>query len=128
MIGAAAALLLLCNGRIAGASHIVSGLLEGPRGDAAWRVYFVAGTILGAFVFSSLTGTVHTDRPDFPAGLLTAGGLLVGFGASLGSGCTSGHGVCGLGRLSPRSAVATAIFLATAIATTFTVRHVFGVA
>ena len=127
LIGGAATLLLWMNGRIAGISNIANGLLEWKPGDLAWRLLFLAGLVAGAGIFYILFGHAPVARADFPARLLVIGGVLVGFGTSLGSGCTSGHGVCGLGRLSIRSLVATVIFLVTGIITTFVVRHVFGV-
>jgi uncharacterized membrane protein YedE/YeeE len=126
LIGLAAALLVLLNGRIAGVSGIVGGLLQLPRrGEVAWRIAFVAGLIL-APVFYGLFATLPAARIEAGWGTLVLAGLLVGFGTRLGSGCTSGHGVCGLSRLSPRSMVATAIFMGTGIATVFVSRHVLG--
>ena len=127
LIGGSAVLLLWLNGRIAGISSIASGLFDWRRGDLLWRLLFLGGLVAGAGLFYAVFGDAPAPRPEFPVWLLGAGGLLVGFGTSLGSGCTSGHGVCGLGRLSLRSLVATLVFLLTAIATTFVVRHVFGV-
>jgi uncharacterized membrane protein YedE/YeeE len=127
LIGAAASLLLWLNGRIAGVSSITNGLLAWKRGDILWRLLFLGGLVAGAGVYYGLWGNVPAARPNFPGWLLAVGGLLVGLGTSFGSGCTSGHGVCGLGRLSLRSLVATVIFLITGILTTFVVRHLFGV-
>jgi uncharacterized membrane protein YedE/YeeE len=127
LIGAAATWLLLLNGRIAGVSNIVSGLFPRKPGDVAWRVLFLAGLVAGAGLYYGFAGNSPAPRLDFPGWLLAVAGLLVGFGTSFGSGCTSGHGVCGLGRLSLRSLVATVIFLATGIVTTTIVRHMFGV-
>jgi len=127
LIGAAASLLLWLNGRIAGISGIANGLVGWPRGDVAWRLIFLGGLVGSVAAFYAVWGGAPVPRQGFPAWLLASGGLLVGFGTSLGGGCTSGHGVCGLGRLSVRSLAATAIFLAAGIATTFVVRHGFGV-
>lgn len=127
LIGGSAALLLLLNGRIAGISSIASGLLEWKPGDLLWRLLFLGGLVAGAGLYYVAFGHVPVPRPDFPVWLLGIGGVLVGFGTSVGSGCTSGHGVCGLGRLSVRSLVATLIFLVTGIIATYVVRHVFGV-
>ena len=127
LIGGAATLLLWLNGRIAGISNIAIGLLEWKPGDLLWRLLFLGGVVAGAAASYALSGYAPVGRPNFPAWLLGIGGMLVGFGTSLGSGCTSGHGVCGLGRLSMRSLVATLIFLVTGIVTTYVVRHVFGV-
>jgi len=127
LIGTGATLLLWLNGRIAGVSNIASGLLSWKRGDALWRVVFLGGLIIGAYTCNRIIGTAPVARAGFPPALLAAGGLLVGYGTSLGSGCTSGHGVCGLGRLSPRSLVATIVFLIAGIATATIVRQVFGI-
>jgi uncharacterized protein len=126
LIGLASTLLLLANGRIAGISGIVAGLLSPTRGDLAWRVLFVGGLILGGVSWPLVTG-----RPlpfQMPAGLATVGiaGFLVGFGTRMGGGCTSGHGVCGIARGAKRSVVATVFFMATAMVTTFVVRIVTG--
>ena len=127
LIGTAATLFLWLNGRIAGVSNIVGGLLDIRRGDKLWRLLFLCGLVAGASLYYLAFGDVPRHRADFPAWLLGAAGVLVGFGSSLGSGCTSGHGVCGLGRLSVRSLVATAVFVATGIAATFVVRHLSGI-
>jgi len=122
LIGCAAAMLLLFNGRIAGVSGIAGGLLAPQRGDIAWRVAFVIG-LLAAPVAFRLFGRMPFPRIDAGFGVLVVAGLLVGLGTSYGSGCTSGHGVCGLSRLSPRSLVATLAFMAAGMATVFMVRH-----
>jgi uncharacterized membrane protein YedE/YeeE len=127
LIGASASLLLLLNGRIAGISSIAGGLVSGRRADIPWRLAFLAALVAGAALYYGLFGNAPVGRLHFPGWLLAVGGMLVGFGTSMSGGCTSGHGVCGLGRLSGRSLVATLVFLATGIATTFVVRHVFGV-
>ncbi|WP_279358635.1 YeeE/YedE family protein [Methylobacterium indicum] len=123
LIGAAAALLLLANGRIAGISGILGGLAGAEARDRAWRLAFLVGLLAGPVLYRLVSG-------DWPAvgsvaswPVLVAAGLLVGFGTRLGSGCTSGHGVCGLARLSPRSFAAVATFMACAILTVFLVRH-----
>ena len=125
LVGAAAAMLILFNGRIAGISGIVGGLLRPARGDVGWRVAFIAGLAgapLAWFAFAA------APRLHVAAGMpaLLAAGLLVGVGTRLGSGCTSGHGVCGLSRGSPRSLAATATFMAAGFAVVFVVRHVLG--
>lgn len=125
MIGAAAALFLLVDGQIAGISGIVGGLLDGRAGDIAWRVAFAAGLVAGPLLLKLLGGEI-TVRPQSSLPVLVIAGLLVGFGTRLGGGCTSGHGVCGLARLSPRSLVATATFFVAALVTVFIVRHVIG--
>lgn len=126
LIGTAAALLLWLNGRIAGISGIVNGLLQPGRGDTAWRAQFVLGLIAGAAVYALVYPAGYSARAGFPAGLLALGGFLVGFGTRLGGGCTSGHGVCGIARLAPRSLAATITFVLTGAATVFIVRHVLG--
>lgn len=122
LIGAAAAMLVLLNGRIAGISGIVGGLLAPRRGESAWRLAFVAGLFAAPLVVQ-LFGAIPAPRIDAGFGALVVAGLLVGVGTSYGSGCTSGHGVCGLSRLSPRSLAATAAFMAAGFATVFVVRH-----
>ncbi|MHB2205340.1 YeeE/YedE family protein [Methylobacterium sp. CM6257] len=126
MIGASAALFLLLNGRIAGISGIFGGLLAWPSRETGWRIAFLAGLVLAPLVYAGLGGSLPpvTVATSFP--LLVFAGLLVGFGARLGAGCTSGHGVCGIGRGSPRSIVATGTFMAVAIATVFVARHLLG--
>lgn len=122
LIGVAAAMLVLLNGRIAGVSGILGGLLRPAAGDAAWRVAFVIGLLLApvAVAFFQRQPFPRID-PDF--GTLVLAGLLVGLGTSYGSGCTSGHGVCGLSRLSPRSLVATLAFMLAGSVTVFVTRH-----
>ena len=122
MIGASATLLLWLNGRIAGISNIARGVLEWRPGDIAWRLLFLGGLVAGAGLYYGLFGNAPVPRADFPVWLLGVGGVLVGFGTALGSGCTSGHGVCGLARLSPRSFVAVVTFLAAGIATVLVMR------
>ena len=123
LIGLAVALVLLLNGRVAGISGIVGGLLTLRTRDTIWRAAFVAGLVLGALGYLSAADVPVTVLAPLPA--LLAGGLLVGFGTRLGSGCTSGHGLCGMARLSRRSVVATATFFGVAMLTVFLTRHVF---
>lgn len=122
LIGLAAALLLLLNGRIAGISGVLGGLLKPVSGDISWRVAFVLGLVGAPLVYGLFAGL---PVPEINAGntALIAAGLLVGVGTRYGSGCTSGHGVCGLSRLSPRSLVATACFMGAGFATVFVIRH-----
>lgn len=122
VIGIAAALFILLNGRIAGISGILGGLLRPVRGDLHWRAAFLAGMFLAPAVYG-LFAVVPTPRIDADIPLLIAAGLLVGIGTRYGSGCTSGHGVCGLSRLSPRSLVATGAFMGAGFMTVFVVRH-----
>jgi uncharacterized membrane protein YedE/YeeE len=126
LIGLAAALLMLTTGRIAGISGIFGGCLDFGTGDKGWRLAFIAGLILAPLT-GSLVG-FHVPIPEMPASwvVIVAAGLLVGFGTKLGSGCTSGHGVCGIARLSPRSIAATVIFMGVAIMVVALTRHVFG--
>jgi uncharacterized protein len=121
-IGLAVAALLLFNGRIAGISGILGGLLRPARGDIGWRIAFVSGLVLAPVVFG-LFAPVPAVRIDASRTLLVVAGLLVGMGTRYGSGCTSGHGVCGLSRHSPRSIVATAAFMLAGFATVYIVRH-----
>ena len=127
LIGLAATLLLWLNGRLAGISGILWRLFLAQSGDVLWRVLFLVGVVGGAALYYAVFGGAPVARETFPVWLLVVGGFLVGYGTSLGNGCTSGHGVCGLGRLSLRSLVATVIFLLAAIITTFVVRHLLGV-
>ncbi len=122
LIGVAAAALLLLNGRIAGISGILGGLLRPVRGDAAWRVAFIAGLLFAPALYGLVARLpAATIEASYP--VLILAGLLVGAGTRYGSGCTSGHGVCGLSRLSPRSLAATVAFMAAGFATVFVVRH-----
>ena len=126
VIGLSASLLLLFNGRIAGISGIVGGLLQrGTRGEFAWRAAFVLGLILAPVVYP-LFSELPESRIDSGWATLVLAGLLVGFGSRLGSGCTSGHGVCGISRRSPRSIVATLTFMSLGFITVYLVRHLLG--
>ena len=126
LIGASAAVLLLLNGRIAGISGIVGGLLQPSRGEVAWRVAFLAGLVAAPLAYAGVGGALPPVTLDAPFGVLALAGVLVGFGTRLGAGCTSGHGVCGIGRGSRRSLAATGVFMATAVATVFVTRHLLG--
>jgi uncharacterized protein len=124
LIGLAVTLMLLLNGRIAGISGIVGGLLTPKDGDTGWRVAFVLGLLIGAIAyFLTLGGPAPVDVLASPPAILV-GGLLVGFGTRLGSGCTSGHGLCGMARISRRSIVATAVFFSVAMLTVFLTHQV----
>lgn len=125
LIGLAAAMLLLLNGRIAGICGIVSGLLQPVRGDVGWRLAFVIGLVIAPLAFSWIT-VLPAVQVDADTATLIAAGLLVGLGTRYGSGCTSGHGVCGLSRLSPRSLAATVAFMCAGFATVYLVRHIIG--
>ncbi len=123
LIGSSAALLLWLNGRIAGVSGIAWNLIARPREDADWRLVFLIGLALGAFIYRTISGNGFVIVIEATWPVLVLGGVLVGFGTQLGGGCTSGHGVCGIARLAPRSIVATLTFMASAMATVFVVRH-----
>lgn len=124
LIGAGIALFALLNGRIAGISGIVGGLLRPSKGETAWRIVFLAG-LVGAPLVWRLFAALPEARVDAGYPLLVAAGLLVGVGTRYGSGCTSGHGICGLSRRSPRSIMATVAFMATGFTTVWLVRHAF---
>jgi uncharacterized membrane protein YedE/YeeE len=126
MIGLASVVLMLFIGRIAGIAGIVGGLFGSVGSGIGWRLAFVAGLIAGPFVVPLAGGTIPDVTIDAPLPIVVAAGLLVGFGTRLGSGCTSGHGVCGLARLSPRSLVATLSFMAAGAAVVFVSRHLGG--
>ncbi|MBB3769921.1 hypothetical protein FHS55_000507 [Angulomicrobium tetraedrale] len=127
LIGLSAVLLLLVEGRIAGISGIASRLLPPYReGGFAGRLAFIAGLIAAPFVAGAVTGAPVVQTVSSNLLLMLAAGLLVGFGAVWGGGCTSGHGVCGMARLSPRSFVATGVFMTAGFLTVFLVRHVIG--
>lgn len=130
LIGLAAVLLMALNGRIAGVSGIVAGIMAPLRGegraDLSWRLAFVAGLVLAPLIVSAIRGEIVAVSTPHPLWMMGLGGLLVGYGTRLGSGCTSGHGVCGVARLSKRSFAATAMFMATAIATVFAADQLMG--
>lgn len=122
LIGVAASALVLGAGRIMGAAGVVGGALALRRGDLSWRLSLIAGLLIAPSALA-LFGAVDRPRIDISWPALIVAGLLVGFGTRLGSGCTSGHGICGIARLSPRSLVATALFMLAGFATVFFVRH-----
>jgi uncharacterized membrane protein YedE/YeeE len=122
LIGLGAAMLVLLNGRIAGVSGILGGLLRGDSAEAAWQAAFIGGLIVAPVLYAAVATLPPIDIAAPPAWLFAAG-LLVGVGTRYGAGCTSGHGICGLARLSPRSIVATLCFMAAGFATVFVVRH-----
>ena len=124
LIGLAAAVFVLFGGRIAGISGIVGGLLRPKRGDVAWRSAFLVGLLAAPWLYQAIA-PLPEIRVDAGSGTLVIAGLLVGIGTRYGSGCTSGHGVCGISRLSPRSLVATASFMLAGFVTVFIVRHLF---
>jgi len=126
IIGLSAVLLMGLNGRIAGISGIFSGMVSGKFEDRLWKVLFVIGLVLGPMIYTFISGI----QPEFSItsnwALIIFGGLLVGFGTRLGSGCTSGHGVCGLARFSPRSLFSVMVFMASGVATVAFARAIFG--
>jgi uncharacterized membrane protein YedE/YeeE len=122
LIGLAAALFVLLNGRIAGISGIVGGLMKPRRGDIAWRISFIGGIVVAPIIYAIFFDAPEV-RIDADSGTLILAGLIVGLGTRFGSGCTSGHGVCGISRLSMRSVAATLIFMLTGFITVFLVRH-----
>ena len=123
LIGLAAALLLLLNGHISGISGIVGGMLATKSSEVGWRAVFVVGLLLGAFIYMLATGGAIPVRVQASVPVLVVAGLLVGFGTRLGSGCTSGHGLCGIARLSRRSIVASVVFFGVAMLTVFLTHH-----
>lgn len=126
LIGAAASLLLYFIGRLAGVSGIVSGVFQRDRAERLWRLAFIVGLLAAGKAFVIFTGQALPIHLDLTGPWLWVAGLLVGIGTRLGNGCTSGHGVCGIGRLSGRSAVATAVFIVTAMMVVAIRRHVLG--
>ena len=126
LIGMAAAMFVLLNGRIAGISGVIGGLFKPVTGDVAWRAAFVIG-LVGAPLIYRLFAALPLPRIDASFAAMVLAGVMVGVGTRYGSGCTSGHGVCGLARLSPRSFVATGAFMGAGFATVFVTRHMFGI-
>lgn len=125
LLGLGVALLLLANGRIAGISGIAASLLRPWNSDSSWRLAFLAGLILAPILYKAVAG-LPPIQADASWPMLVLAGLLVGIGTRYGSGCTSGHGICGLSRLSPRSLAATLTFMAAGFATVYILRHVLG--
>ncbi|WP_291139843.1 YeeE/YedE family protein [Dokdonella sp.] len=126
LIGLSSVLLLWLNGRIAGISGIMNGVLLPKSGETSWRIAFLLGLIAAAGLYIAFVPGAPQPRQGFSTTGLIIAGLLVGFGTRMGNGCTSGHGVCGLGRFSVRSLAAVLVFMATAMLTTFLLRHVWG--
>lgn len=124
-IGIAVAVFALLNGRIAGISGIAGGLFRLQTGDIGWRIAFIAGLVAAPLVWQ-LFHSLPTFRIDTGYGILALAGLIVGIGTRYGSGCTSGHGVCGLSRFSPRSIIATLVFMGTGFVTVYIMRHMLG--
>ena len=127
LIGLAAVILMAGLGRVMGATGILAGaILPASRAEAGWRWAVLAGTVTGPLALALLTGALPEVTVPVSTPMLVVGGLLVGIGVTLGSGCTSGHGVCGLARLSPRSSVAVPVFMTATALTVFVLRHVAG--
>ena len=126
LIGLAAIGLLLANGRIAGISGITAGVLHPKEGNTLWRVLFIAGMLFGALLILWFHPVSMDISIDVSNAAILLGGFLVGIGARIGNGCTSGHGVCGVGRLAPRSIVASVTFFGLAVLTSYLIRHVIG--
>ncbi len=126
LVGGAALWCWLALGRVAGISGILAGAMPGRGPEAGWRLAFLLGLVLAAPLFALAGGTVPVPQMAASPVVLVVAGLLVGFGTRLGRGCTSGHGICGLARLSPRSLAATLVFMASAMATVFVSRHLLG--
>lgn len=127
LIGLSAVLMMWINGRIAGVSGFIHGLCAPGKKIDYWRAAFLLGLLIGGLSFQIVPAIQFSLRTHYSALLLIFGGFCVGFGTRLGQGCTSGHGVCGVARLSPRSIIATITFLLSAFATTYLVRHLMGV-
>lgn len=125
VLGASAVFLLWLNGNVAGISGIVSRAIQRPQINDLWRWMFILGLALGP-ILTSLIGFGLPEQIDVSWPLIIAGGLLVGAGSKLGSGCTSGHGICGIGRVSPRSITATIVFMLTALVVVYVVKHLVG--
>ncbi|MCF6328363.1 MAG: YeeE/YedE family protein [Henriciella sp.] len=117
LIGLAATILMVVNGRIAGVSGVISGIGFASRGDRDWRIFFVLGMIAAPMLYLLVSGNMPAFELEASWPLIVVGGLLVGFGTRLGSGCTSGHGVCGMSRLAPRSIVSVALFMSVGVIT-----------
>lgn len=126
-IGISTVILMWFNGKIAGISGIFHGIFTYRSGDYWWRWLFIIGLILGAQIYHFLPAIAFTPRTNYPISLLIIAGLLVGIGTKIGGGCTSGHGICGVARLSRRSIVATIIFMAFGFITVYVTKHILGV-
>lgn len=125
-LGVSAMMLYLLRGDIAGISGMVTGIIRPVKGEVSWRVLFLVGLVLGGLLYRNNGGALETLEPAVEGYWVVLAGLLVGLGATFGSGCTSGHGICGISRWSVRSIIATITFMASAIVTVFIIRHVLG--
>lgn len=126
LVGVAALMMMGLKGRIAGVSGILSGSFTETSHERLWRILFILGVFLGGAIPPLLSSEFKPPAPDASTALIVAGGLLVGLGTGLGSGCTSGHGICGISRLAPRSIIATGTFMAAGFACVYLLRHIFG--
>ena len=124
IIGLSATLLLLFNGRIAGISSIMNGVFNSPKNEMSWRSAFLVGLIVGALLFQFIAPDFIAPRQGYPLWLVAVGGFLVGIGTRLGSGCTSGHGICGIANLSLRSIYATLTFMVSGFITVYLLKHI----
>lgn len=127
LIGLSVSLLLLLNGRMAGISGIMKGLFSAPKKEGIWRGLFLLGFVIGAAIFQLLTDDSLVLRKGYPILLVIIGGFLVGVGTRMGSGCTSGHGICGIANFSIRSIAATITFMLSGMVTVFILKHILGV-
>ncbi|MBE4000401.1 YeeE/YedE family protein [Vibrio parahaemolyticus] len=123
LLGISATILLLVNGKVAGISGIMNGIMSPKKGDYSWRLLFAVGMIAGGLISVLMLGVAVPSTANLSLGMVIAAGLLIGIGTRLGNGCTSGHGICGMGRLSKRSIVATCVFMAVAGLTVFVRLH-----
>lgn len=128
LIGTAMVLLFWFNGKIAGISGLIGGVINGHADDKSWRILFLAGLVLSGLIYHFYIPDIYSGMPVHSTPILMLGGFLVGFGTRMGNGCTSGHGLFGIARLSKRSIVATLLFMSSAIVTVYLLRHILSVA
>ena len=124
LIGLSVTLLLLFNGRMAGISGIMNGVFNSPKNERTWRLVFLSGLVIGAIVFHAFSPDTFVPRQGYPFWLIAVGGFLVGIGTRLGSGCTSGHGICGIANGSKRSILATLTFMGSGVITVYFIKHI----
>lgn len=127
LIGLSILFLFLFNGRIAGVSGIMTGVIFNNKSDRLWRMVFLLGLVVGPFLYQYFGPQSFIPRENYPLTLLILGGFFVGFGTRMGSGCTSGHGICGIARLSMRSIIATLVFMVSGMATVYLIKYVLGI-
>lgn len=126
VMGLSAMLLFLLRGDVAGVNGMVTGIIKPIKGEVSWRILFLIGLVIGGYLYRSAGGVLETLEPVVEGNWVILAGLLVGIGATFGSGCTSGHGICGISRWSLRSIMATTSFMVSAIVTVYIIRHVLG--